>query len=77
MLMLGVLSGLGLGLFYMFVRELMDRRLRTLDDVSTILGLPVLGEMPKPAGRAKAGTSDALLMPNNVVRSLPSPSAPR
>jgi chain length determinant protein EpsF len=78
MLMLGVLGGLGLGLAYMFMREFMDRRLRTLDDVSTVLGLPVLGEMPKPAGRIKAGTAnDTLLMPNNVVRGLPGPSNPR
>lgn len=77
MLILGVLGGLAAALAYIFMREYLDRRLRTLDDVSTTLGLPVLGEMPKPVGRFKAGNDDTMHIPNNVVRSLPGPGTKR
>ncbi len=44
---LGLLLALGTGLG----AELIDRRVRTIDDVTVGLGLPVLGVLPKPTGR--------------------------
>lgn len=67
---LGTLLGVGIA----FVRELMDRRVRTLDDLSDGLGLAVIGNLPKPA-RTGAASKAALLLPNNVMARLPKPSA--
>lgn len=44
---IGTLLALGLAL----VLELLDRRVRNVDDVVAALGLPVLGVMPKPGAR--------------------------
>ena len=44
---LGLLLALGTGLG----AELIDRRVRTIDDVTVGLGLPVLGVLPRPTGR--------------------------
>lgn len=71
---LSVFLGTLLAVGFALVRELMDRRVRTLDDLSGGLGLAVLGSLPKPA-RAGAATKAALLLPNNVMARLPKPSA--
>lgn len=44
---LGVLAGLGIGLLLAAAVEWADRRLRTVDDVSRALGLPVLAMIPR------------------------------
>lgn len=72
--LLSVFLGTLLGVGFAFVRELMDRRVRTLDDLSDGLGLAVLGNLPKPA-RAGSASKGALLLPNNVMARLPKPSA--
>lgn len=43
----GALGGLALGLFVAFGRELLDRSLKTPDDVDRDLGVPFLGLLPK------------------------------
>ncbi len=48
---IGTLLALGLAM----VLELMDRRVRNVDDVVAALGLPVLGVMPKPGARRAFG----------------------
>jgi len=53
--------GTGLG------AELLDRRVRTIDDVTVALGLPVLGVLPRPGGRHVLGKRRALLMRQNVL----------
>jgi capsular polysaccharide biosynthesis protein len=44
----GTLLAVGVALLL----ELLDRRVRSLDEVSNALGLPVLGVMPKPMARS-------------------------
>ncbi len=60
---LGMLLALGTGLG----AELLDRRVRTIDDVTVALGLPVLGVLPRPGGRHVLGKRRALLMRQNVL----------
>jgi polysaccharide biosynthesis transport protein len=49
---IGTLLALGLAM----VLELIDRRVRNVDDVVAALGLPVLGVMPKPGARRRFGS---------------------
>lgn len=60
---LGMLLALGTGLG----AELLDRRVRTIDDVTVALGLPVLGVLPRPGGRRVLGKRRAMLMQQNVL----------
>jgi hypothetical protein len=46
---------------------------RALEDVSTALGLPVLGVMPLPAGRRALGGRRIPLMQQRLLGALPSP----
>ena len=43
-------AGLVLGISLALVLELRNRRLRTLEEVPVVLGLPVIGVLPKPPG---------------------------
>lgn len=45
--MLGILSGLILGLAFAFLREALDQSVKTSEDLERITGLPVLGMIPK------------------------------
>jgi chain length determinant protein EpsF len=49
--LLSLFLGSALAVGFAVVRELMDRRVRTLEDISGQLGLPVLGVLPRPKGR--------------------------
>lgn len=42
----GLLAGLALGLAYAFIRNHLDRRLRTVEDVERLVGVPVIGTIP-------------------------------
>lgn len=46
-LMLGILSGLILGLAFAFLREALDQTVKSKEDLERITGLPVLGMIPK------------------------------
>jgi chain length determinant protein EpsF len=70
--LLSVFLGTLLAVGFALVRELLDRRVRTLDDLSDGLGLAVLGNLPKPV-RAGSAAKGALLLPNNVMTRLPKP----
>ena len=35
--------------------EMLDRRVRAFEDLTTAVGLPVLGVMPKPTAHVQAG----------------------
>jgi capsular exopolysaccharide synthesis family protein len=48
---LGVLVGLALAIGLAFLRESLDTRVRSADEVSGRLGLPMLGQVPKPDRR--------------------------
>ncbi len=66
--------GLLLGVAVAFVRELMDRRVRSTADVSELLGLPVIGVIPGPTRSLMGGNQDRLVLPANVLSRLPGPS---
>lgn len=51
---MGALGGLALGLLVAFGRELLDRSLKTPDDVDRELGVPFLGLLPQ-GGRSEGG----------------------
>ncbi|HQY08342.1 MAG: chain length determinant protein EpsF [Burkholderiales bacterium] len=69
--LLSVFLGTLLAVGFALVRELMDRRVRSLDDLSEGLGLPVLGSLPRPMRGARG--AGPLLLPSNVMARLPSP----
>ena len=69
--LLAVFMGTLLAVGVALVRELMDRRIRSLDDAVTALGLPVLGVMPKPGGKGRAGLAQLSLMQQRLMAPLP------
>lgn len=71
-LLLSVFLGALLGVGSALLRELTDRRVRGLDDLSEGVGLPVLGSLPKPMRGSARGAS--LQLPGNVLARLPKPS---
>ncbi|MCW7537311.1 chain length determinant protein EpsF [Aquabacterium sp. A7-Y] len=57
-----------------FVLELIDRRMRSFNDVVQLLGLPVLGVMPKPMRRGLlARQRGNTMIPGRVLGQLPRP----
>ena len=52
---LGVIVGLALGIALAFVRETLDTRVHSADELRELLGVPLLGQVPKPARRRRAG----------------------
>ncbi|MEO8296705.1 MAG: chain length determinant protein EpsF [Burkholderiales bacterium] len=73
MLLMGLGIGIALGIGFALLRERLDRRVRTADDINTLIGLPVIGSLPKPLGGVLATRGAALQLPNNVLGRLPSP----
>ena len=68
-LVMGSLLGIGL----MLARELLDRRMRTVDDVVTGLRQPLLVTLPR-ASRSAGGGSRLKLTKARVVRGLAGPA---
>ncbi|MCV2365060.1 chain length determinant protein EpsF [Paucibacter sp. DJ1R-11] len=52
--LIAVFGGTLLGVLAAFFKEVSDRRIRTVEDISASLGIAVIGVMPKP-GSAKSG----------------------
>lgn len=67
---LGLLLALGLALLL----EMMDRRVRSVDDVSGVLGLTVIGALPKPGARSLIGANRPSLAQQRVVGRLAAPA---
>ncbi len=71
-LVLGMMGGFGLA----FLQEWLDPRMRTIDDIERVLGLPVLGLVPKfgdsetPAERARQMIDQPRSEPSEAYRSL-------
>jgi uncharacterized protein involved in exopolysaccharide biosynthesis len=63
---LGTLLSIGTALLL----ELMDRRVRNIDDIVTALDLPVIGVMPKP-GSAKTGKKQVSLLQQRLMAPMP------
>ncbi len=53
-IMLGLLGGLALGLGFVYLTDLLDRSLKTVDQAEAALGLPVLAAVPE-IGKGEAG----------------------
>ncbi|MDP9255101.1 MAG: polysaccharide biosynthesis tyrosine autokinase [Actinomycetota bacterium] len=49
--LLGIIVGLALGIGLASLRESLDTRVHSADELRARLGLPLLGQVPKPAGR--------------------------
>lgn len=71
---LSVFLGGLLAICFAFFRELKDQRVRSTTELSDVLGLPVLGSLPKPLGGKAGLATAAILLPNNVTERLPGPS---
>ncbi len=56
------------------LRELMDRRVRSPQDVADAMGLAVVGVLPKPAGRRLMGAQRPTLTQQRMVARLAAPS---
>jgi uncharacterized protein involved in exopolysaccharide biosynthesis len=65
--------GLLLGIGAVLGMEMLDRRVRAFEDLTTAVGLPVLGVMPKPTATVKLGKQRLSLMQQRLVTSLPAP----
>lgn len=72
---IAAVMGLLLATGFALIRELIDRRVRTLEDLSDGLGLPVLGSLPKPMHSLKSVRGSAMVLPSNVLGRLPRPGA--
>lgn len=62
-LLLGALLGMGLGIGLAFFRDYLDNTVRTPDDITRVLKLPVMGVIPmirekKPKSRENTGSDD-------------------
>jgi hypothetical protein len=63
-------AGLLLAIGMVLVLELLDRRLRSVDDIVTALGLPVIGLMPKPDSKLARGYGKLSLMQQRLLAPL-------
>jgi chain length determinant protein EpsF len=70
---LSAVIGLMLAIGAVLGFEMLDRRVRAFDDLTTAVGLPVLGVMPKPTATFKLGRQRLSLMQQRLVTSLPAP----
>jgi chain length determinant protein EpsF len=71
--LLSVFLGALLAVGFALLRELLDRRVRSLEDISSSIDVPVLGTLPKPA-KGSFARQNPFVLPGNVVARLPSPS---
>lgn len=71
---LSVFLGLMLAVGVALLLELMDRRVRSLEDVGSALGLPVIGVLPKPGARGMLHTNRPTLAQQRVVGRLAAPA---
>jgi succinoglycan biosynthesis transport protein ExoP len=58
---LGLIVGLALGIALAFVRETLDTRVHSEDELRELLGVPLLGQVPKPARPLAPGDQLATL----------------
>ena len=66
--------GLMLALGSVFLFEFMDRRVRSVDEVNDLLGLPIFGVLPKPSGSGGfTGGRVSLESPRGLFGRLPAP----
>lgn len=66
------LGGL-LAIGFALLRELTDRRVRSIEDLTEALGVPLLGTLPKPLRPSSTGGITTLVLPSNLLGRLPGP----
>lgn len=71
--LLSLILGIALAVGAVLGIEMLDRRVRAFDDLTAVVGLPVLGVMPKPTAKFKLGKQRLSLMQQRLVTSLPAP----
>ena len=64
-IIIGLIVGLALGIVMAFLREALDTRVHSADELQELLGVPLLGQIPKPARR---------LAPSEQVATLAEPT---
>ena len=72
-ILVSVFVGTLLGVTFAILRELTDRRVRTLDDLTSGLDIAVLGMIPKPLRTGLAGRNSPMVLPSNILKRLPKP----
>ena len=72
-ILVSVFVGTLLGVSFAIIRELTDRRVRTLDDLTSELDIAVLGTIPKPLRAGLSGRHSPMVLPTNILRRLPKP----
>ncbi len=72
--LLSVFLGALLALAAAFLLELLDRRVRSVEDVAVALQLPVLGIMPKPGAKVRRGRLQGPSMQQRLMAPLPQPN---
>jgi len=72
---LSLVLGMVLAIGAVMLLEAIDRRVRTVDEVSELLGLPILGILPKPGGMGGgfSGGRKAIVSPRGLFGRLPAP----
>jgi succinoglycan biosynthesis transport protein ExoP len=68
--LLGVFVGLMFAVAFALLREMRDRRLRSVQDAVQVLGIPVLGHLPGPLRRPLLG-KQRFVLPAQVMARLP------
>ncbi|MBX3618886.1 MAG: chain length determinant protein EpsF [Rhizobacter sp.] len=68
--LLGVFVGVMFAIAFALLRELGDRRLRSVQDAVHVLGIPVLGHLPGPMRKPLLGRQ-RLVLPQQVMARLP------
>jgi polysaccharide biosynthesis transport protein len=68
--LLAIFMGAMFAVAFALIRELRDRRLRTVVDVAQVLGIPMLGQMPGPLRRPLLGKR-RFVLPGQVLSGLP------
>lgn len=69
-IIIALMLGSILALFVVLIRELLDRRIRTMEDISESLGLPVIGFLPAEK-RRMFSKSSKFIMPQHLIGQFP------
>lgn len=71
---ISIVIGSVLAIAAVILLEYVDRRVRTDDEISEVLGLPLLGVLPKPGGKGRfIGPRVPLVTSSGFLRRLPAP----
>ena len=72
--LLSIVFGLALAIAAAMLLEFVDRRVHTVDEVSELLGLPLLGVLPRPGGKGRfASRRIPLVTSRAMFQQLPAP----